>query len=48
MCQCGHVSPHHSPYIDMLRSLPWENWHGHLSLIDDPFAQLPLNKISIL
>ena len=23
-CQCGHVSPHHSPYIDMLRSLPWK------------------------
>ena len=23
-CQCGHVSPNHSPYIDMLRSLPWK------------------------
>ena len=22
-CQYGHVSPHHSPYIDKLRSLPW-------------------------
>ena len=47
-CQCGHVSPHHSPYIDMLRSLPWDNWHGHLSLTDGPFAQFPPNKLSIL
>ena len=47
-CQCGHVSPHHSPYIDMLHSLPWEIWHGHLSLSDGPFAQFPPNKLSIL
>ena len=47
-CQCGHVSPHHSLYIDMLRSLPWENWHGHLSLTDGPFAQFPSNKLFIL
>ena len=39
-CQCGHVSPHHSPYFDMLRSLPWENWHGHLSLTDGPFCSI--------
>ena len=44
-CQSGHVSPHHSPYIDMLHSLPWENWHGHLSLTDVPFAQFPPNKL---
>ena len=47
-CQSGHVSTHHSPYIVMLRSLPWENWHGHLSLTDGPFAQFPPNKLSIL
>ena len=47
-CQCGHVSPHHSPYIDMLCSLPLEKWHGHLSLPDEPFAQFPPNKLSIL
>ena len=46
-CQCGHVFPHHSPYIDMLRFLPWENWHGHLSLTDGPFAQFPPNKLYI-
>ena len=47
-CQCGQVSPHYSTYIDMLRSLPWENWHGHLSLTNGPFAQFPPNKLSIL
>ena len=40
--------PHHSPYIDMLRSMLWENWHGHLSLTDGLFAQFPPNKLSIL
>ena len=30
-----------------LRSLPWENWHEHLSLTDGPFAQFPPNKLSI-
>ena len=47
-CQCGHASPQHSPYIDMLHSLPWWNWHGHLSLTDVPFAKFPPNKLSIL
>ena len=47
-CKSGYVSPRHSPYIDMLRSLPWENWHGHLSLTDGPFAQFPPNKQSIV
>ena len=47
-CQCGHISTHQSPYIDLLHSLPWENWHGHLSLTDAPFAQFPPNKLSIL
>ena len=47
-CQCGYLSPHHSPYIDMLHSLPWENWHGHLSLTDGPFAHYLPNKLSIL
>ena len=47
-CQCGHVSPHHSPYIDMLCSLPWEIWHGDLSLTDGQFPQFPPNKLSLL
>ena len=32
----------------MLHSLPWENWHWHLSLTDGPFAQFPPNKLSIV
>ena len=44
----GMFPPHHSPYIDMLHSLPWENWHGHLSLTDGPYAQFLPNKLSIL
>ena len=46
--QRGHVSPPHSPYIDMPSSLPWENWRGQLSLTCDLFAQFPRNKLSIL
>ena len=38
----------HIPYIDMPSSLPWENWHGHLSLTYELFAQFPPNKLSIL
>ena len=46
--QRGQISPPHSPYIDMPSSLPWENWHGHLSLTYELFAQFPPNKLSIL
>ena len=44
----ARLPPRHSPYIDMLRSLPRKNWHGHLSLTDGPLAQFPPNKLSIL
>ena len=43
--QRGYVSPPHSPYIDMPRSLPLENWLWHLSLTYELFAQFPPNKL---
>ena len=46
--QRGHVSPPHSPYIDMPSSLPWENWRGHLYLTYELFAQFTPNKLSNL
>ena len=39
-------STDHPPYIDMPCSLPWENWHGHLSLTFEPCAQFLPNKLS--
>ena len=39
-------STDHPPYFDMPCCLPWENWHGHLSLTYETFAQFQPNKIS--
>ena len=39
-------STDHPPYIDTPCSLTWENWHGHLSLTYEPFAQF--NQTSFL
>ena len=38
----------HSSFIDMPSSLPCVNWHGHLSLTYELFAQFLPNKLSIL
>ena len=39
-------STDHLPYIDKPCSLPWKNWHRHLSLTYETFAQFQPNKLS--